>query len=158
MTAEPAEPAVLGSITLPGVTRSAACARRFTRDVLGPEHPSLHDVRTCVSEGVTNAVLHTASGRGGTVTVTFRAAGGMIVTEVTDDGAGGARPYVRDEPSAVHGRGLRIIDALTLAWGFRADGDRTTVWMRFPGPVPAVPGTGGSELARSPAYTSLSSG
>ena len=49
--------AVAGSITLPGVTRSVACARRFTRDVLGPGHPSLHDVQTCVSEGFTNAVL-----------------------------------------------------------------------------------------------------
>ena len=128
------ESAVLGSITLPGVTRSVACARRFARDVLGPGHPSLYDVQTCVSEGFTNAVLHTASGRGGKVTVTFRAAGEIIVAEVTDDGAGGARPCVRDEPAAVHGRGLRIIDALTLAWGVHPDGDRTTVWMRFPGP------------------------
>lgn len=129
------EPAILGSITLPGVTRSVAGARRFARDVLGPDHPSLYEVQTCVSEAFTNGVLHTASGRGGKVTVTFGAGGDVLVAEVTDDGAGGARPQVRDDPLAVHGRGLRIIDALTLAWGVRPDGDRTTVWMRFPGPV-----------------------
>jgi hypothetical protein len=59
----------------------------------------------------------------------------VIVAEVTDDGAGGARPYVHDDDAdGLRGRGMRIIDALALGWGLRPDGDRTTVWMRFPGP------------------------
>ena len=105
---------VIGVITLPGVERSVASARKFGRELLGPEHPALGDVQTCVSEAFTNGVLHTASGRGGKVTVTFGAVAGVLVAEVTDEGAGGARPYVRDDPSGVHGRGMRIIEALTL--------------------------------------------
>jgi hypothetical protein len=33
-------------------------------------------------------------------------------------------------PSASY-RGLRIVDALALRWGFCADGGRTTVWAEF---------------------------
>lgn len=66
----------------------------------------------------------------------FSTFGADIVAEVVDDGALGARPVMRDDPLAVDGRGLRIIDALTLEWSVRADGERTAVWMRFPGPPP----------------------
>lgn len=130
---------IIGTVTLPGVERSVASAREFGRDLLGPDHPSLDDIQVCVTEAFTNGVLHTDSGRGGKVTVTFRALVDAIVAEVTDEGAGGARPYLRDEPSGISGHGMRIINALSLAWGVRPDGDRTTVWMRFPGRIPAIP-------------------
>jgi anti-sigma regulatory factor (Ser/Thr protein kinase) len=129
---------VIATITLPGVERSASYARRFATDTFGPDHPSLDDIRTCVSEAFTNGVLHTASGRGGKVTVMFATVGDLIVAEVTDDGAGGARPHQCDDPLGVHGRGLQIIDVLTVDWGIRPDGDRTTVWMHFPGPARKV--------------------
>ncbi|MGH3391047.1 MAG: ATP-binding protein [Actinomadura sp.] len=131
---------VIGTVTLPGVDRSVASVRDFGRDLLGPDHPSLDDIQLCLSEAVTNGIRHTDSGRGGKVTVTFRALADVIVAEVTDEGAGGARPYLRDDPSRVHGHGLRIINALSLTWGVRPDGDRTTVWMRFPGPIPVTEG------------------
>ncbi|MFD0688499.1 ATP-binding protein [Actinomadura fibrosa] len=127
---------VIAVLTLPGVEQSAAHVRVFVRDVLGEDHPSLDDVQTCVNEAFTNGIEHTASGRGGKVTVLFSTVDGEIVAEVTDDGACGARPVMRDDPLAENGRGLRIIDALTRAWGIRVDGGRTTVWMRFPGPPP----------------------
>jgi anti-sigma regulatory factor (Ser/Thr protein kinase) len=130
---------VIGTITLPGVERSVAQARRFGRDLLGHDHPSIGDIEVCVSEAFTNGVQHTASGRGGKVTVTFRAATDTIVAEVTDDGAGGARPHLLNEPESLRGRGMRIIDGLALHWGLRPDGERTTVWMRFPGPIPLLP-------------------
>ncbi|WP_165965256.1 ATP-binding protein [Actinomadura bangladeshensis] len=41
---------------------------------------------------------------------------------------------MRNDPLAEDGRGLRIIDALSLDWGVRPDGERTAVWLRFPGP------------------------
>jgi anti-sigma regulatory factor (Ser/Thr protein kinase) len=130
------EMAVIGTITLPGMELSVAHARRFAREVLGPDHPSLDDIELCVSEAFTNGVQHTASGCGGKVTVRLMAQAGAIVTEVTDDGAGGARPHLRRDPVGLGGRGMRIIDAVTLGWGLRSDGDRTTIWMRFPGPIP----------------------
>ena len=127
---------VIAALTLPGVEQSARYARMFARDVLGEGHPSLDDVRTCVNEAFVNGVEHTASGRGGRVTVLFSVDGEDVVAEVTDDGASGERPVMRDDPLAEDGRGLRIIDALALAWGVRTDGQRTTVWMRFAGPPP----------------------
>ncbi|MFA1548154.1 ATP-binding protein [Actinomadura chokoriensis] len=127
---------IIAALTLPGVERSARHARVFARDVLGEGHPSLDDVQVCVDEAFTNGVEHTASGRGGRVTVMFSLAGQDIVAEVVDDGAYGERPVMRDDPLAEGGRGLRIIDALSLEWGVRADGDRSAVWMRFPGPPP----------------------
>ncbi|TDC74477.1 ATP-binding protein [Actinomadura sp. 7K507] len=127
---------VIAALTLPGAEQSARHARVFARDVLGEGHPSLPDVQTCVNEAFTNAVEHTASGRDGRITVLFSLDGEDIVAEVADDGASGVRPVMRDDPLAEDGRGLRIIDALALVWGIRADGHRTTVWMRFPGPPP----------------------
>ncbi|MFG2000217.1 ATP-binding protein [Spirillospora sp. NPDC048911] len=124
---------VIATLTLPGLERSARHVRSFARNALGERHPALDDVQTCVNEAFTNGIEHTESGRGGKVTVTFAAERGELVAEVTDDGAGGHRPHLRDEPLAENGRGMRIIDALALGWGLRADGDRTTVWMRFPG-------------------------
>lgn len=126
---------VIGVVTLPGVELSVAAARKFVRDLLGFGHPAVDDVELCVSEAFTNGIQHTASGRGGKVTVALRAAADGIVVEVTDDGADGARPYVADDPLAVHGRGMRIIEAVTVGWGLHEDGDRTTVRMRFPGPL-----------------------
>ncbi|HEY8481267.1 MAG TPA: ATP-binding protein [Spirillospora sp.] len=127
---------IIAATTLPGTEKSVRDARMFARDVLGEEHPSLPEVELCVDEAVTNGIEHTASGRGGRVTVLFSVAGDDVIAEVVDDGAGGARPVLREDPLAEHGRGLQIIDGLTLDWGVRTDGERTAVWMRFPGPPP----------------------
>ncbi|MFB4316166.1 ATP-binding protein [Actinomadura sp. 21ATH] len=118
-------------VTLPGLERSAVEARGFVRDVLGEGHPLLDDVRTCVNEAFTNAVEHTASGRGGLVSVRLAVTDGVLVAEVGDDGGGGARPRLRDGQMAEDGRGMRIIDALASDWGVRAQGGRCVVWMRF---------------------------
>jgi anti-sigma regulatory factor (Ser/Thr protein kinase) len=108
---------VLGSLTVPGGERSVGYARRFVRDLLGAGHPALDDAELCTSELVTNAVVHTRSGRGGRVTVTVAAGAGEVRVGVTDDGAGGRLPYVRREPFAEDGRGLLIVMSLAAAWG-----------------------------------------
>ena len=123
----------MSGVALPGRESAAASARAYVEDALGPAHPALDDVRTCVNEAFTNAVEHTASGRGGRVEVTIVEEGGRVRAEVADDGAGGARPHMCDDPLAEHGRGMRIIDALSLDWGVRAEGDRSVVWMYFEG-------------------------
>ncbi|MBO2452816.1 ATP-binding protein [Actinomadura barringtoniae] len=125
------ERAVIASLTLPGHERSAAHIGRFVRDTLGADHPAVDDVNTCVNEAFTNGVAHTASGRGGKITVTLAAAPGVLLAEVTDDGANGDRPHLR-RPGVESGRGMHLINALTGGWGLHADGDRTTIWMRFP--------------------------
>ncbi|GAA0343523.1 ATP-binding protein [Actinoallomurus spadix] len=127
-------PVVLGQITLPGRRRSVAYARAFLRDLLPCGHPVLDDLVTVGSETVCNAVAHTASGgQGGRVMVVLLADRGAYRLEVTDDGAGGARPRLEAEGGGESGRGMRIVDALARRWGYREDGDRTVVWAEFPG-------------------------
>jgi len=137
---EARECTVIGEITVPGVRRSVGVVRRFVRD-LAPGLPALDDMIMVVSETVANAVTHTASGLdGGRVTVVLAAGGGVYRLEVADDGAAGARPHVRaphvqDGAGAETGRGMRIVEALSARWGFRADGPRTVVWAEFPAPA-----------------------
>ncbi|WP_165978062.1 ATP-binding protein [Actinomadura darangshiensis] len=122
---------VVGALTLPGVRRSVAYARRFLRDMVPEAHPRLDDLVTVGSETVTNAIAHTDSGDGGRVTVSLLAGGDVYRLEVADDGAGGRRLVPKAETCAESGRGLRIVEALSDDWGFRADGARTVVWAEF---------------------------
>ncbi|WP_179278962.1 ATP-binding protein [Actinomadura mexicana] len=117
----------IGTVTLPGTDRSVAHARRFVREVLGPE-PVADAVELCVSELVTNAVRYSASGDGGQVAIAVIADGDVIRGEVTDDGAAGSTPRVRDEPSCEGGRGMMIVDALSTRWGVTSARSGTTVW------------------------------
>ncbi|TDD79814.1 ATP-binding protein [Actinomadura rubrisoli] len=122
---------VLGVITLPGVRESVANARLFLRDMLPVGLPALDDLVSVGSETVCNAIAHTASGHGGQVTVGLLVGEGLYRLEVADDGAGGRRPYVKAEDGTESGRGMRVVEALSERWGFRADGDRTVVWAEF---------------------------
>ncbi|GAA3217499.1 ATP-binding protein [Actinocorallia longicatena] len=121
---------LIGTLTLPGVERSVAYARKFCRDMLGGGHPVLDDVQTCVSEAFTNGVVHSRSGEGGKVTVALLAGPGLVVAEVVDDGGRGV-PCVRDEGQAESGRGLRIIDALSVRWSAGEREGHTVVRMEF---------------------------
>lgn len=126
---------VLGEITLPGVRRSVGVARGFVRE-LAADVPAVDDLVVVVSETVANAVTHTASGlAGGRVTVVLTAGDGVYRLEVSDDGAAGGRPHVKAEAEAETGRGMRIVEALSARWGFRAEGARTVVWAEFPAPA-----------------------
>jgi anti-sigma regulatory factor (Ser/Thr protein kinase) len=123
---------VLGEITLPGVEQSAADARRFLRSLLWG-HPALDDLLVSACELLNNGLRHTRSGRGGgQIVVKLAFAPDVIRVEVTDDGAGGARPRLR-RPDGEGGRGLHIVDALAERWGYIPNGDRTTVWAEFAG-------------------------
>ncbi|MDP1820777.1 MAG: ATP-binding protein [Acidimicrobiales bacterium] len=107
------------SIETPRTARSAVAER------LGP-HPRCEELLLCVSELVTNAVLHARSPRHMKVT----AHGDQLTVEVAD---GDPTVPVRREhdPTAPTGRGLRILDQLTRRWGTRANGDGKTVWFEF---------------------------
>ncbi|QXJ23323.1 ATP-binding protein [Actinomadura graeca] len=133
-------PGVLGEVTLPGVRRSVAYARGFVRELAGG-YERLDDLVMVVSETVANAITHTASGlEGGRVRVVLAAGPDCYRLEVTDDGAAGGRPFVKDETGAETGRGMRIVAGLASRWGFRTEGARTVVWAEFP--APAVDGRG----------------
>ncbi|WUI03027.1 ATP-binding protein [Spirillospora sp. NBC_00431] len=137
-TREAGELRLLAVLTLPGVERSVRHARLFLRDTLVPDHVSpdgelLGDMALVVDEFAVNGIRHTASGRGGKIHIALWAGEGVLRAEVSDDGAGGARPVLRDDQDE-SGRGLHIVEALSSRWGHRTDGPCTTVWAEFPAP------------------------
>lgn len=79
----------------------------------------------CMSELVTNAVVHAASGCWVQVTNDAQ----TLTVEVRNTGPvpDVAQPGVRD-PLQIHGRGLQLVDALTSQWGASRDSDGFSAW------------------------------
>lgn len=131
----------------PGVAAQVSEARRFVTRVLAG-CPARETLVTCVSELVTNAIAHTASGDGGVFTVeVLLPRDGVAQIAVTDAGGpteptpGRSRRYVADD-LAEGGRGLALVAAYTSRWGYRdaGPGPGRTVWAEATWPV-AVPDT-----------------
>ncbi|MDL4816803.1 ATP-binding protein [Actinomadura opuntiae] len=123
---------LLGTTTLPGVARSAPQARAFVLRVAPHiDAEALADIALCVDELVANACEHTASGLGGKVTVIVSAADGVLRVTVLDDGGTAVAPRVRVDPCDEDGRGLRLVDALSTAWGSHRALGGTAVWAEF---------------------------
>jgi anti-sigma regulatory factor (Ser/Thr protein kinase) len=105
---------------LPGIPESVRASRTMVREALGDGHPDAEAAALCVSELVTNSIVYTRSGLpGGTVTVTvdFPDSGGVLVS-VLDGGSQVSRAHARAvRGCAEHGHGLRIVAALSAAWG-----------------------------------------
>ena len=111
-----------------GRPEQVGVARAFVRQVLGAGHPGIERVTLLTSELVTNSVSHSDSRLdGGSITVTVRAAGTVRV-EVTDDGGPTAPTLRLDDDLAESGRGLRLVEAYSLAWDYYRDGTRTVTW------------------------------
>jgi two-component sensor histidine kinase len=106
--------------TLPGMPASVAIARRLVREAL-PDCPRADDLILAVSELASNAIVHSASGQGGTVSVRVRTAPRWARAEVTDDGPAAGVIAARN------GWGLEIIAGITDQTGalIRPDGRRT---------------------------------
>ncbi len=90
--------------------------------------PVADDVILLASEVAANAVVHTASGKGGTFTVVVHPLNGMVRVEVHDGGSE-TFPDVRSaEDLAGPGRGLGLVESLATRWGHRGDRDGRVVW------------------------------
>jgi anti-sigma regulatory factor (Ser/Thr protein kinase) len=111
---------------------SVALARRFARRQLHDwkmDDDVLDAAVLCLSELVTNVVMH-ASSRS---RIQLRQEPDRLVITVRDGGRGSqARASSLDpDPLLVHGRGLQLVEALSLDWGTDTDADGTTVWCSF---------------------------
>jgi anti-sigma regulatory factor (Ser/Thr protein kinase) len=94
------------------------------------------DAVLCLSEALTNAILHARPT--GTVTVTIHRDLRTLRIEIADTGRGIIRPDpgCPADPDALrpvgelaeHGWGLRVIDALAARWGVDADDAGKRVW------------------------------
>ena len=116
-----------GTVDLPAETESVPRARRFVREVLaGAEHhPDVLDAaELCVSELVTNAVLHART----EVQVRVEDLGEAIRLEVRDRSTVMPRRLVHSVRSAT-GRGMEMVSILARSWGVDLVDDRTkSVW------------------------------
>lgn len=124
--------------SLPGDPAAAAQARDWAAATLahrlGLDPDTAETARLLVSETVTNAVLHTVSGRpGGSVTVEIRPGPASVRIEVHDAGGAPTAPRpVHAAPDAVHGRGLALVAALASEWGPLAHGRLRGVYFTLP--------------------------
>lgn len=109
-------------------SRSVTDARRFAAEALpGAPAETLDVVALLVTELASNSVRHTDSG----FEVTITSSGREIRVEATDRGEG--RPQMRSPaPTDPSGRGLRIIDMLSAAWGVEPRPKGKTVWFTLP--------------------------
>jgi hypothetical protein len=91
-----------------------------------PRLTCLEDACLCLSEAVTNSVLHGV----GPILVRALDGAGVVRVEVHDESA---TPPVRrtvDERSTT-GRGVHLLDRLCTRWGVDLDGHGKTVWLEF---------------------------
>ena len=109
--------------------RAVGPARQFVLGTLtawGVDADTVDKVTLCLSELVTNAMIHTDGGcqlrvvlDRGVITTTVRDGGSNVVVDLST---------VTVDPLAVHGRGLQLVDALSTRWGSELDAVGTTVW------------------------------
>ena len=114
-----------------GHAEQVAAARRFVASAIHHSGPARDVSRLLVSEAATNALLHSASGDGGTFAVEYAISDQLLRVEVHDAGGPtGPRRRVHDLESMT-GRGLDLFDALSDRWGVDGTPAGWTVWFEL---------------------------
>ena len=114
-----------------GQAHEVAAARRFVASAIHGGGPARDVSRLLVSEAATNAVLHSASGDGGTFSVGYRISDHLLRVEV-HDGGGPTSPRRRiHHIESMTGRGLDLFDALSDRWGVDGSPDGWTIWFEL---------------------------
>ena len=114
-----------------GDAEQVAAARRFVASAIHDGGPARDVSRLLVSEAATNAVLHSASGNGGTFAVQYLISEDLLRVEV-HDGGGPAGPQRRvHHLESMTGRGLDLFDALSDRWGVDGTPNGWTVWFEL---------------------------
>jgi anti-sigma regulatory factor (Ser/Thr protein kinase) len=114
-----------------GQPDQVAAARRFVATAIQAGGPARDVTRLLVSEAATNAVLHSASGEGGTFAVEYQVSDHLLRVKIHDAGGPtGPRRRIHDLESMT-GRGLDLFDALSDRWGVDGGPDGWTVWFEL---------------------------
>jgi anti-sigma regulatory factor (Ser/Thr protein kinase) len=114
-----------------GHADQVAAARRFVASAIQSGSPARDVSRLLVSEAATNAVLHSASGDGGTFAVEYLISDQLLRVEVHDGGGPtGPRRRIHDLESMT-GRGLDLFNALSDRWGVDGSPGGWTVWFEL---------------------------
>jgi anti-sigma regulatory factor (Ser/Thr protein kinase) len=121
---------LIAALELPAESTSPRQARAWSRAVLSTwrlGEALVEDALLCISELVSNAVLHARSG----ARVELDLDDSRLLALVTDTGTGDAPVPQPAEPTASRGRGLSVIDRLATAWGSEQSSRGTTVWFEL---------------------------
>ncbi len=110
----------------PGEPHQLGVLRRSLASLL-PECPARDDIISVATELATNALRHTASGRGGLFAVEVTSHGSTVRVAVADGGSP-TGPHVIEDPAAEHGRGLFLVVALSVRMGVTGDHRGRLVW------------------------------
>ncbi|HEX7307986.1 ATP-binding protein [Lentzea sp.] len=110
---------------------SCARARKAVRDAAGSWGLSddlADDAQLVVTELVSNGIDH---GEGAISLAVRRTTGGMLL-EVHDESP--KQPVLRPvDPGSARGRGMQLVQALSVRWGTTPDGGGKVVWAQLEG-------------------------
>jgi anti-sigma regulatory factor (Ser/Thr protein kinase) len=114
-----------------GHAEQVAAARRFVASAISVGGSTRDVSRLLVSEAATNALLHSASGEGGSFVVEYLISDRLLRVEV-HDGGGGSGPRRRvHHLESMTGRGLDLFDALSDRWGVDGSPEGWTLWFEL---------------------------
>lgn len=123
-------PATLVVIHLRPEPSAAAVARQLvtaTCEASGISPEVCATAALLVSELVTNAVLHA----GTKVRLEVHPAGSRVRVNVSDEDAQGPVQVKPRNPTALHGRGLQLVETLASDWGVSRSNATKTVWFEL---------------------------
>ncbi len=93
---------------------------------------ALGDAMLLASELVNNAVIHSGGGPGDLIEVRVSRGAGVLMISVRDPGRSGMHAEIADDANiAIHGLGLRIVEAISSRWGAER-GEGYCVWAELP--------------------------
>ena len=117
----------------PGRPESIRAARQFVAAALAAWPATQEAALLLVSEVVTNAILHSASGdHGGSLEVRYALDDHEVYVEVLDAGGAAHPRRYAQYLEGVSGRGLALVEALASGWGVHDHQGRHVVWFRLP--------------------------
>lgn len=114
----------------PGYERELSVLRQWLSSLL-PRCPARDDVLLVANELASNAIQHTASGRGSWFAVEVTWYQSMVRIAVADCGSQ-AEPSVIVDPEGEQGRGLLLVRALSARTGVTGDRRGRLVWAEVP--------------------------
>jgi len=120
------------NLNVPARAEAAQGVRELLRRHLAgrmAEH-ELADAELVVTELLSNSMRHAGIARNAPLRVRVSTDGAVLHLEVEDGGRTGA-VRIRESDPVTGGIGLKLVDALALAWGVER-GSRTTVWADLP--------------------------
>ena len=123
------------SMSIPFSPQSAWRVREALASWLGSRGSDpgvVDDARLIASELVGNAVRHASPLRNGTVLVRWQEEDSELALSVCDGGGPTQPEQVEAAPDDVHGRGLKIVDALSGNWWVERSTRHRTVHVRLP--------------------------